>query len=373
MDSRERIRAAIEHRELDRIPTDFWATTEVQEALFAHFGIEEGKGGSSPWIGLNGGALSRGIEGILRLFEILHIDGMFHVQAPYKGPKKRVEGDIEFNEWGFGYRKKPYAYGTYSEQVVFPLADAQTVQDIAAYAWPDPDWYDYGALPGLIGRCGGRAVTIGYSAQFTFHNYLRGLETSLMDTYLSEDLTRELLSRLSDFFTEYHRRCFEAAGKLIDTTQVTDDWGSQSGPIVSPDVFRTFYRDHTKRAIDLAHGYGIKVFHHDDGDCRAFLPDLAEMGIEVLNPIQYRCGNWDLVQLKKDYGQKICFHSGVDNQETLPLGTPDTVRAEVRHLIDTLASNGTGFIIGPCHNLQPNTPLGNIIALYEEAWSYGGR
>ena len=95
------------------------------------------------------------------------------------------------------------------------------------------------------------------------------------------------------------------------------------------------------------------------------------MGIDVLNPIQWRCGDWDLATLKADYGQHLCFHGGVDNQQTLPFGTPDTVRAEVQRLITALAGDQTGFIIAPCHNLQPNTAVENIIALYEAAHAYG--
>jgi uroporphyrinogen decarboxylase len=157
----------------------------------------------------------------------------------------------------------------------------------------------------------------------------------------------------------------------VDVTQVTDDFGSQRGLLISPQVFEEFYRAPMQRAIDLAKSYGIIVFHHDDGDVRPLLPVLAGMGIDVLNPIQWRCGNWDLAALKAEYGSRLCFHGAVDNQQTLPYGTPEDVRAEVKHLIATLASDRTGFIIGPCHNLQPNTSVENVIALYEAACEYG--
>ena len=101
------------------------------------------------------------------------------------------------------------------------------------------------------------------------------------------------------------------------------------------------------------------------------LPTFVEMGVQVLNPIQWRCGDWDLAALKADFGQDLCFHSAVDNQQTLPFGTPEDVRAEVKMLIEILGSDGTGFIIGPCHNLQANTPVENIVALYESANEYG--
>ncbi|MBZ0286481.1 MAG: uroporphyrinogen-III decarboxylase-like protein, partial [Anaerolineae bacterium] len=240
-----------------------------------------------------------------------------------------------------------------------------------AYRWPSPDWYDYAALPGMIAENAGRAIMCGYTAVFFYHNLLRGLELSLIDPYERPEFTRYLLQRISDFFTEYHRRCFEAAPGLIDLTQVTDDWGSQTGLLTNPRIFETFYRAPMQRGIDLAKSYGIMVFHHDDGDIRRLIPTFVEMGINVLNPIQWRCGDWNLAELKSCFGDKIAFHGGIDNQGTLPFGTADDVRAEVKRLVDTLGCDHTGYIIAPCHNLQPLTPLENILAMYEAAHKYG--
>lgn len=370
MTHKERIMRAIKHTSSDRVATDFWATVEVQERLCEHLGIETGAGEHTPGIGFNGGRLSRGLSGITELLDTLSIDCMFHVSPPYIGPEIETRSDMTANEWGFGYRDKKYRTGTYTEQVHHPLAEAKSVAEIDAYQWPQPEWYDYSALPSLIERCGDRAITVGYSAIFTYHNYLRGLEQSLMDPVLVPDIAHRIIERLADFFAEYHTRCFESAAPFIDTHQVTDDWGSQNGLIVSPQIFREFYKDRTKQAIDLAKRFDIYVFHHDDGDCRALIPELTDMGIDILNPIQYRCGNWDLAQLKREFGDRLCFHSAVDNQQLLPLGSTEDVRAEVRMLVDTLASDGTGFILGPCHNLQPNTPTENIIAMYDEAKNY---
>jgi uroporphyrinogen decarboxylase len=123
--------------------------------------------------------------------------------------------------------------------------------------------------------------------------------------------------------------------------------------------------------IALAHEFGIKVMHHDDGSCRQFIPLLVEMGIDVLNPVQWRCPGMDMNELKAEFGRRLCFHGAVENQEILPFGTPDEVRAEVRHCMDALASDGTGYILAPCHNLQGITPVENVVAMYDEAWRYG--
>jgi uroporphyrinogen decarboxylase len=371
MNSRERILAAIRHQPFDRVPTDIWATVEVQEKLYDYLGVTAGKGTRAHGIGLMGGALSRDVDGIFALYERLSIDGILAVSPPYVGPPPKVDGEYHENEWGMGFRPQRYATGIYDEQVVYPLAGAETLAELERYAWPNPDWYDYSALPGLIARCGGRAICCGYTAPFYYHNLLRGLETSLMDPVLRPEFTHEVVRRISDFFTEYHRRCFEATRGLADVTQVTDDFGSQTGLMISPKVFETFYRAAVQRGINLAKSYGIHVFHHDDGDCRKLLPRLVEMGIEILNPVQWRCGNWDLDALKADYGDRLCFHSAVDNQQTLPFGSPEDVRAEVKRLIGALASDGTGFIIGPCHNLQAVSPMENILELYRSAHEYG--
>lgn len=343
MNSRERILAAIRHQPVDRTPTDIWATPEVWEVLHRHFGVR-----------------SR-----LELYDCLAIDGIFEISPPYIGPAARRGAGLWYDEWGMGYRQQGYASGSYDEQVVFPLAEAETIADLDAYPWPSADMYDYARLPELANQFPGRAIGCGYTAVFYWHNRLRGLERSLMDPLDRPELTHALVARLSSFFSEYHRRCFEALRGRVDLTQVTDDFGSQAGLLISPKVFDRFYREAMQRAINLARSYGILVFHHDDGDLRPLLPRLVVMGIDVLNPVQWRCGAWDLAALKRDFGGRICFHGGVDNQQTLPFGSPEDVRREVRWLVETLGGDHTGFILAPCHNLQAITPVENIIALYE--------
>ncbi len=371
MNHRARIMAAIRHQPVDRVPTDIWATVEVQEKLLGHFGIETHRGVPSVGVELMGGVLSRDVDAIVVLFDRLDIDGILTVKPPYIGPPLRTEESYWENEWGIGFRRQPYEGGMYNERVWYPLSKAETIADLKAYRWPDPDWYDYDALPGLVARCGGRAVACGYTAPFFYHNLLRGLELSLMDALLRPEFTHYLVARVSEFFTEYHQRCFEATCGLVDMTQVTDDFGSQNGLLISPKIFERFYRAPVQRAIDLAKSFGLVVFHHDDGDMRRLLPVLTEMGIDVLNPIQWRCGDWDLPALKAEYGRRLCFHSGVDNQQTLAFGSVDQVRAQVKDLIETLACDATGFVIGPCHNLQAVSPIENIVALYQAAREYG--
>ena len=349
MNSRERMLAAMNRQPVDRIPTDIWATGEVWSKLRVHFG-----------------------EGV-NVLEALRIDGMKGVGPRYVGPSlPKVAEDETVDFWGMVRRRTPYEGGVYYEQVFHPLAQAKTVDNLDEYCWPSADWFNYSEMRAAAEEARKtHVVSCGYMAPFYYHNLLRGLEQSLIDPLDDPTFTHEFMRRLCDFFYEHHRRMFEACEGLIDVAQVTDDLGTQTGPMISMKVYDEFYAPHHKRFIDLCREFGIKVFHHDDGSCRAFLPRLVEMGIDVLNPIQWTCPGMDRAELKKEFGDRICFHGAVDNQRILPFGTPDEVRAEVRTCIDTLASDGTGYVLAPCHNIQANTPVENIIAMYDEAWRYG--
>jgi len=349
MNSRERVLGAINRQPIDRIPTDIWATPEVMAKLHQHFGEKAD------------------------IHAELHLDGFAGVGPQYVGPPlPPVAQDETVNFWGIRTKRVAHEGGAYDEQSFNPLASAETLDDLNAYAWPEAGWFDYSGMRAKAEEAGKtRAVQCGYMAPFYFHNLLRGLEQSMMDPLLDPEFTHCLVGRISDFFYEHHRRMFEACEGFIDVSQVTDDLGCQTGPLISMELYREFYAPHHKRFIDLCHDFGIKVLHHDDGSCRQFLPLLVGMGIDILNPVQWLCPGMDMVELKAEFGQRICFYGAVENQRILPFGTPEEVRAEVRHCIDSLASDGTGYILAPCHNLQVVTPVENIIVMYDEAWRYG--
>jgi len=349
VNSRERMLAVINHQVPDRIPTDIWAVPEVRQKLQDHFG--------------------QGAD----VAAALHIDGIPGVGPRYVGPAlPEVGQDQTIDIWHTRRRRIRYSTGEYWEMFANPMAEARTIDDLEKCHWVRADWFDYSQMRPAAERLRQtHAVQCGYMAPFTYHIYLRGLETALMDPLVEPELTRHLLGRLCDFFYEHHRRMFQACEGLIDAAQVTDDYGMQTGPLMSLRVFREFYRPHLQRFIDLAHEFGIKVFHHDDGAIRQFIPDLVEMGIDILNPIQWRCPGMEIEGLKRDFGKRLCFHGGMDNQRTLPFGREQDVRAEVRRLIDVLASDRTGYVLAPCHNIQANTPVENILAMYDEAYHYG--
>jgi uroporphyrinogen decarboxylase len=355
MNSRERILAAINHQPADRVPTDIWATSEVWNKLISFFGTKN------------------------EVLRSLHIDGFGELNPAYIGPPLPNFPDNTdqytrewYGIWGMHLKCSKYENGIYLEQENFPLLKAVTIDDLEDFCWPSADWFDYSPMRVEAEKLHDtRAIQCGYMAPFYMHNLLRGLETSLMDPLENPEFTHHLLKRICDFEYERHRRMFEACDGLIDVAQVTDDLGSQTGPLISMKIYQEFYAQHHKRFIDLCHGFGVKVFHHDDGAMREFLPDLVEMGIDILNPVQWTCPGMEMTELKKEFGKKICFHGAVENQKILPFGSPEDVRAEVRYCIDSLASDKTGYILAPCHNLQPVMPIENIIVMFDEAWTYG--
>jgi len=347
VNSRERMLAAMDRKPMDRIPTDIWAVPEIREKLSRRLGED--------------------------YLEALHVDGFAGAGATYVGPDLPAAGEGRtIDYWGILHERVRYDTGEYNEISRHPLAEAESIDDLEAYAWPEADWFDCSQMADAA-RQGGRsqAVMCGYMAPLTYHMYLRGLEACLTDPLLRGEFTHHLLGRLCDFMYDHHRRMFQACEGLIDVTQVTDDYGMQTGPLMGLETFRGFYRPHLQRFIDLAREFGIRVFHHDDGAIRDFLPDMAEMGIDVLNPIQWRCPGMEIEALKRDFGDSMCFHGGIDNQQTLPFGSESDVRAEVRRCIDVLAADGTGYVVAPCHNIQANTPVENILAMYDEAHEYG--
>ncbi len=190
---------------------------------------------------------------------------------------------------------------------------------------------------------------------------LRGLEQLMMD--LAVDA--ELANRVLDIPYRYHlaaaKRMVELGADMIWTG---DDVGSQHAMVVSPGTWRRFFKTRMATFVSTLKSVNprLKVAYHSDGAIDPIIPDLIEIGVDVLNPVQPRC--MDPVRLKKEYGNRLCFWGSIDEQHTLPFGSPAEVRAEVRTRLETLG-NGGGLIIGPTHHVQLDTPMENFQAMVE--------
>ena len=254
--------------------------------------------------------------------------------------------------------------GTYEEAATNPMAKAETAADVERFDWPDPALFD---IEGMRAKCAewqGYPILGGCYEPFYLYCRLRGMEQALTDLALNPEVAEAALERIYYFHESVIRRTLEAAKGLIDVIYVAEDLGTQATLLMSPASFRRFLKPWMRKMIDLAHSYGAKVMHHDDGAIRPLLPDLIELGIDILNPIQWRCKGMGREELARDFGKSLIFHGGVDNQQTLPFGTPDDVKREVADNI-RIFRQAKGYVVAPCHNLQPNTPTANILALYE--------
>ncbi len=210
----------------------------------------------------------------------------------------------------------------------------------------------------------------GGSEPFLIYARLRGMEQAYMDLMLDPELALHCLDKLFDLAYESSVRIYEAIPGQVNFSYVAEDMGSQESLLFSPKTIREVLIPRMKRMIDLAHEAGAYVFYHSDGAIRPILPDMIEAGIDVLNPIQWRCKGMEREGLKQDFGDQVIFHGGVDNQYTLARGTVEEVRAEVLDNIRILGEGG-GYILAPCHNIQVVSPAENIVAMYETAYENG--
>jgi len=278
-------------------------------------------------------------------------------------------------EWDIEMQKIPLPDGSgyYDEPVSHPIGRYETIDEIEAnYEWPTTDMFDYTKVKEQCAyyHSQGYAVEGGYISLTYFYEIVRGTEQMLMDFAADEKLAEYVLFKLNEFASAHVRKILEAADGLIDITQVTDDFGSQQGLMMSPEMIEHYLGKYYDENVAVAKSFGCKVFHHDDGAIQSFVPWIVEKGCEILNPLQWHLPGWDLNKLKADYGDKLCFHGGIDNQDVLAFRGPEEVKAEVRACIDALYTDKTGYILAPCHNIQAFTPIENILTMYEYAKDY---
>ena len=326
-----------------RVLSDYWGTAEVTARLLAELGCASERA----------------------LFERLGIDKLVMLSPTHREAKEDTwHMQSLWSIWHVEVRIISYGPGTYEEVVKYPLAEAETVANIERFAWPDPlDW----DVDGMRAKCQAwhsYPILGGWYEPFYLYCRLRGMEQALADLALNPALAEAALGRIYDIHESVIRRTLEAARGLIDFIYVAEDLGAQDTLLMSPATFRRFLKPGMQRMIDLAHSFGVKVVHHDDGAIRPLLAELIDMGIDVLNPIQWRSAGMGREELARDFGKRVVFHGGVDNQQTLPFGTPADVKREVAENI-RIFRGGKGYIVAPCHNIQPITPTENILAMYE--------
>jgi uroporphyrinogen decarboxylase len=247
-----------------------------------------------------------------------------------------------------------------------------------AFEWPDPNcpgmftdlreqarvWYentDY-----IVGADGIKVGLLQTASQ------LRGYDRLFTDFALNPDIAHTFLDKISSIINEMYRHYLEIVGPYVQVVVITDDQGTQNSLMISPNMFREFIKPRLKSLIDTIKATAdVKVLMHCDGAILKIIPDLIEIGVDILNPIQTVVkGLGDTKALKEQFGDRICFHGGIDIQQVLLKETPDGVRKEVAHRISDLGCNG-GYIIAPCHNINVDIPLANVLTLFDAARDLG--
>ena len=272
------------------------------------------------------------------------------------------DGDWHVDYWGIKWVKE----GPYNQITGFPLAGASR-EEVLAYDFP----CEYmeallGRMKPVVASAGEHFIGCDVSPNvFEMYWRLRGMEQAMLDMASDPELAGEMLRRCGEFAVALS----EAACTRfpLDWLWAGDDVAGQQAMMFSPETWRRMVKLHLARCFDVGNGHGLAVAYHCCGALRPIIPDLIEMGLDVLNPIQAGCPGMDPLELKHDFGHDLTFMGGVDTQGLLPNGTADEVRRATRRLIDGMTTDGGGYILAASHTIPPETPEENIFAMYAEA------
>ena len=344
MKSKERVLTSLRWEEPDRVPVQIYLTPEMRVRLTDHFKGQD-------------------------ILECLGID--FRVVRPaYRGKIRESHDGISYDMWGAGYRRVEHGQaGTYDEAVVLPLADLKTIDDVENYPWPDPDDFDYSGIEEQCERFRDYAVCIGGAGSPDIVNGVsrgRGMAQVLIDIALRDRVGMAIIDKRVNTCYEILRRGLDAAKGRVDILCLGEDTGNQNGRMVSPKDFDEVFRPRLERFYDLAHEFGAIAMMHSCGDSHDIMPTFIDMGLDVLDAMQPEPAGMDPETIRKACIGKLAFCGLISTQQTLPYGTVDDCRAEARHRLDVIARGG-GYIFAPAHCIQPDTPLENVLAIYEEA------
>jgi len=373
--SRERVGLAINHREPDRIPMDCNPLLDFYLDLKEYLGLEIEETVKH----------NNAMEVIPHpaVLEKLGVDIISIKLGSPKGKTKTERPDgLKEDAWGILYKQvRQPGGGRYFEVANSPLKDA-TIEDLKNYPWPVAD------LPGrgegaeeaakrlyedtdlaLMGRFGGAITETAL--------YLLGMENWMIRLASEPDFIHAMLEKITDIMIALDRIGLEATGKYLTIFKASgEDLGMQTGPMYSPRMFKKSILPHLSRRFKAAKDYlsevnpEAKLMLHSCGSIRKFLPDLIEAGVEIIDPVQPHAAEMDTEALKKDFGDALTFHGGIDIQEVLPFGTPEEIKSEVKKRIQSMGRGG-GYILAPAHNVQADVPPANLVLMYETAREAG--
>jgi len=348
--SRERVRAAFAHQELDRVPAWLGASPQFIDLALRQLGLPDEES-----------------------FRVCVGDDFRRVYARYAGPAEMApSSDLQpgaTSRTPFAVQRRGYGYG---QPLHHPLADA-TLHEIHAYPWPDPAWMNVSGVRQDALQHGGRYAILGGEWSPFWHDAidLLGMENLMLRMYDQPETVDALLAHIVDYYVEVSRRTFDAAAGAIDIFFIGNDFGTQVGPVMGEAMFRRYMLPHLKRLVDLGHDYGLVVLLHCCGGFAPLLPALIETGLDGLQALQPSCTGMDPAGLKAAYGSQITFMGCIDTQHVLIEGTPGYVREQTRRIVELIKPGG-GYVASASHDyLLPETPVENVTAMFDAIREYG--
>jgi uroporphyrinogen decarboxylase len=382
MNGKQRVLAAINREKTDRPALSYEATYEVTESLIEYLGIEKEVNSSVSRSSSNQPSAEEkkyGLAHELKLQQCLGVDQTIII-CPTSSEKtignwwglpllERLENGRLLGGWGIKFREFKYPYGTYIEIDRSPLENAESKLEMIEHPSPSLDLWDFNALNDILTYYGDLFVWLQLNGCFDFARYIRGTEPFLMDLALEPENAEILLDKVNELAIHFFQECMKHVAGKVDGVFVGDDFGTQGGLLMSPDMWRTYIKPRYEKLVSIIKGYGVKYCHHSCGGIRPIIPDLIEIGVDVLHPIQPLALGMDPKELSEEFGKELTFYGGIDEQRTLPTGLPEDVKSEVRDRVATFGKYG-GYIVAPSHAFQPDIPLENVLALYEEVLGY---
>ncbi|HNS50040.1 MAG TPA: uroporphyrinogen decarboxylase family protein [Anaerolineae bacterium] len=363
MNSKERTILALRRREPDRVPVWVTVVADLAERLAEVTGVAADPLDAYLTNRISHAALLTALGN-----DVVGIGST----APHARPARERPGGTLEDEWGFVYRRVPHRFGTYLEIVGRPLAGIDSARELAHYPLPDP------AAPGRFDIARDRAERYGSThallgiiecTVFEMAWNLVGLERFLADMALGRDYVGPLLDAVAEYSTGIGLALIELGADALLTG---DDLGMDPGPMLSPRMWRQWLKPRLQRVLDAyrAARPDIILAYHSCGSILPFVGELADMGIQVLNPVQVTARGMEPAALKAIYGQRLAFCGAIDQREVLPHGAPTDVEAEVRRRIAELGPGG-GYLAAPTHDVQADTPVENVLALFEAVRRWG--
>ena len=380
--ARQRVNLCLSHRSPDRTPVDFLAVPEIWDLLAQRLSIASEPLDDSHFFDPAWEQVLRRLDVDCRVISYDQFCAppasafaaggrteWWKVQSrstPARMWRWIGEDGVATEIFGRRFKVQENALGSYEENIP-ALGGAQSLADIQAHRWPDPDWWDFSPVKSVISdmnQAQRRHIRFRMGSVFELAWQLRGMEAFFTDLASDPAIPTYMLERITDIILEVTRRLFREAGEEVDMVYFYDDIGGNQSLLISKKMWRTFIRPCHQKLIDLAKQHNKQVMYHTDGAVRPLIPDLIEMGVDVLNPIQPGAPGMEPIGLKRDFGAELSFHGGVDIVGLLPKGSPAEVREAARQLVRELGSEG-GYIMAGSHHIQCDTPLENVIALYE--------